>query len=47
MTTTTRHTSSPITRTTSWAMYICRGCGTEIAYPQRFTKCPVCGIRLN
>jgi DNA-directed RNA polymerase subunit RPC12/RpoP len=29
------------------AMYICRGCGTEIAYPQRFLKCPVCGIRLN
>lgn len=29
------------------AMYICRGCGTEIAYPQRFRKCPVCGIRLN
>jgi recombinational DNA repair protein RecR len=29
------------------AMYVCRGCGTEIAYPQRFVRCPVCGIRLN
>ncbi len=29
------------------AMYVCRGCGTEIAYPARFRKCPVCGIRLN
>lgn len=29
------------------AMYICRACGTEIAYPQRFVRCPVCGIRLN
>lgn len=28
------------------AMYICRGCGAEIAYPDRFVKCPVCGIRL-
>lgn len=26
------------------AMYICRSCGAEVAYPQRFTKCPVCGI---
>lgn len=30
-----------------WAMYVCRGCGTEIAYPQRFIRCPVCRIRLN
>lgn len=29
------------------AMYICRGCGGEIAHPERFTKCPMCGIRLN
>lgn len=29
------------------AMYICRGCGTEIAYPQRFLRCPVCKIKLN
>lgn len=27
------------------AMYICRGCGTEIAYPSNFRKCPVCGIK--
>ena len=27
------------------AMYICRACGTEVAYPQRFIKCPVCGIK--
>lgn len=27
------------------AMYICRGCGAEIAYPERFVKCPVCGIK--
>ena len=26
------------------AMYVCRGCGTECAYPSRFKKCPVCGI---
>lgn len=29
------------------AMYICRGCGAEIAYPNRFKKCPVCGINLG
>lgn len=28
-----------------FAMYVCRSCGTEIAYPDRFTKCPVCGIK--
>lgn len=27
--------------------YVCRGCGTQIAYPQRFVKCPVCGIRFG
>jgi rubrerythrin len=27
------------------AAYVCRGCGTEIAYPSRFPKCPVCGIK--
>lgn len=27
------------------AMYVCRGCGTECAYPSRFKKCPVCGIK--
>ncbi|UVF79170.1 hydrogenase maturation nickel metallochaperone HypA [Gordonia mangrovi] len=27
------------------AMYICRGCGAEVAYPDRYTKCPVCGIK--
>lgn len=27
------------------AMYVCRGCGTECAYPSRFTKCPVCGSK--
>lgn len=27
------------------AMYVCRGCGTEVAYPSRFWKCPVCGIK--
>lgn len=27
------------------AMYVCRGCGTECAYPSRFSKCPVCGIK--
>lgn len=25
--------------------YVCRGCGTEVSYPDRFTKCPVCGIK--
>lgn len=27
------------------AMYVCRSCGTECAYPQRFVRCPVCGIK--
>lgn len=26
-------------------MYICRGCGAEVAYPSRFIRCPVCGIK--
>ncbi len=30
-----------------WAPYVCRGCGMEISYPQRFLRCPGCGIRLN
>lgn len=30
-----------------FAIYICRACGAEIAYPQRFVRCPDCGIRLN
>lgn len=29
------------------AMYICRGCGGEIAYPQKYRKCPMCGISLG
>lgn len=28
-----------------FAMYVCRGCGYECAYPARFKKCPVCGIK--
>mgnify|MGYP000981660666 FL=1 len=27
------------------AMYVCRSCGYECAYPSRFRKCPVCGIK--
>lgn len=27
------------------AMYVCRGCGTEIATPSSFRRCPVCGIK--
>lgn len=27
--------------------YICRGCGAEIMYPDKYRKCPVCGIRLG
>ncbi len=27
------------------AMYVCRGCGSECAYPSNFKKCPVCGIK--
>lgn len=26
-------------------VYVCRSCGTECAYPQRFVRCPVCGIK--
>ena len=25
--------------------YTCRGCGTDVSYPERFRKCPVCGIK--
>ena len=32
-----------MSRLLAYAMYICRGCGAEIAYPQRFVRCPVCG----
>ena len=27
------------------AIYVCRACGAECAYPARFKKCPVCGIK--
>lgn len=27
------------------APYVCRACGTECAYPSRFVRCPVCGIK--
>lgn len=27
------------------AMYTCRGCGAEVAYPEKYVKCPVCGIK--
>lgn len=27
------------------AAYVCRGCGTECPNPQRFIRCPVCGIK--
>jgi rubrerythrin len=27
------------------AMYVCRGCGTEIGNKGAFKKCPVCGIK--
>ena len=30
---------------TRFAMYVCRACGTEVAYPQKYSKCPVCGIK--
>ena len=36
-----------LSRLLAYAMYICRGCGAEIAYPQRFVRCPVCGIKYN
>lgn len=26
------------------AIYVCRGCGAEIATPSSFRRCPVCGI---
>lgn len=32
-------------RTPTFAMYVCRGCGTECAYPSRFIRCPSCGIK--
>lgn len=38
----------PVIRTISAAMkamYICRGCGAEVAYPEKYVKCPVCGIK--
>lgn len=25
--------------------YICRACGTEVMYPGKYRKCPVCGIK--
>lgn len=25
--------------------YVCRGCGTEIMYPTKYVRCPVCGIK--
>jgi rubrerythrin len=25
--------------------YICRACGTEVMYPEKYRKCPVCGIK--
>jgi rubrerythrin len=25
--------------------YICRACGTEVMYPEKYNKCPVCGIK--
>ncbi len=27
------------------SMYICRSCGAEVAYPDKYRKCPVCGIK--
>lgn len=27
------------------AMYTCRGCGAQVAYKDKYEKCPVCGIR--
>ena len=27
------------------AMYTCRSCGYQCAYPSRFVRCPVCGIK--
>ena len=27
------------------AMYVCRGCGTEIGNKGAYSKCPVCGIK--
>lgn len=30
-----------------FAAYVCRSCGTEIAYPSRFRRCPVCGIKMG
>lgn len=28
-----------------FAMYLCRACGAEVAYPQKYVRCPVCGIK--
>lgn len=25
--------------------YTCRGCGGQVTYPERFKKCPMCGIK--
>ncbi|WP_281271758.1 hypothetical protein [Nocardioides immobilis] len=36
-----------LTITPTRAPNVCRGCGTAIAYPDRFRKCPVCGIKYN
>lgn len=32
-------------RGTARAMYICRACGAECAYPSNFVRCPSCGIK--
>lgn len=29
------------------AVYVCRGCGTEITTPNSYIRCPVCGIKYN
>lgn len=29
----------------NFAMYICRACGAEVAYHQKYVRCPVCGIK--
>jgi DNA-directed RNA polymerase subunit RPC12/RpoP len=34
-----------IARVLPMAAYVCRGCGTEIPYPHRYTKCPEGGIK--
>lgn len=25
--------------------YTCRACGTEVMYPEKYRKCPACGIK--